>query len=190
MHACGHDAHTAMLITAAKALYECRDQLRGNVRLIFQPAEEIAQGALEMVKQGAIEGVDNVFGMHIWTTVASGKISCNVGSSFASADLLKVSFKGRGGHGSMPEACIDAAVVASSFVMNLQAIVSRETSPSNQRWSLLGKWTSALGLTSLLKTLCLMALYAASTLKTANALRPLSNATLSTLLRFTALPLR
>lgn len=129
MHACGHDAHTAMLLTAAKALYENRAELRGNVRLIFQPAEEIAQGALEMVKQGAVEGVDNVFGMHIWSTSPSGKISCNVGSTFASADLLKVTFKGRGGHGSMPEACVDAAVVASSFVVNLQSIVSRETSP-------------------------------------------------------------
>lgn len=128
MHACGHDAHTAMLLTAARALQEHRTRLRGNVRLIFQPAEEIAQGARAMVKQGAVDGVDNVFGMHIWTTTASGKVSCNVGSSFASADLLKVTFKGRGGHGSMPEACIDAAVVASSFVMNLQAIVARETS--------------------------------------------------------------
>ncbi|MDR0806819.1 MAG: amidohydrolase [Enterobacteriaceae bacterium] len=139
MHACGHDSHTAMLITAAKALYEVRDQLRGNVRLIFQPAEEIAQGALEMVKQGAVDGVDNVFGMHIWSITPSGKISCNVGSSFASADLLKVSFKGRGGHGSMPEACIDAAVVASSFVMNLQAIVSRETSPLEPAVVTIGK---------------------------------------------------
>jgi metal-dependent amidase/aminoacylase/carboxypeptidase family protein len=67
--------------------------------------------------------------MHIWSGSPSGKISCNVGSSFASADLLKVTFRGRGGHGSMPEACIDAAVVASAFVMNLQAIVARETSP-------------------------------------------------------------
>ena len=129
MHACGHDAHTSMLLNAARALQENRAGLRGNVRLVFQPAEEIAEGAREMVRQGAVEGVDNVFGMHIWTTTASGKISCNVGSSFASADLLKVRFKGRGGHGSMPEACIDAAVVASSFVMNLQAIVARETSP-------------------------------------------------------------
>lgn len=129
MHACGHDSHTAMLLTAARALYEVREQMAGNVRLIFQPAEEIAEGAKAMIAQGALDNVDNIFGMHIWSGSPSGKISCNVGSSFASADLLKVTFRGRGGHGSMPEACIDAAVVASAFVMNLQAIVARETSP-------------------------------------------------------------
>ncbi|WP_159565924.1 amidohydrolase [Budvicia diplopodorum] len=139
MHACGHDAHTAMLLAAAKTLYEHRAELRGNVRLIFQPAEEIAQGAIEMVKQGAIEGVDNVFGMHIWSISPTGKISCNVGSAFAATDLLKIAFKGRGGHGSMPEACVDAAVVASSFVMNLQSIVSRETSPLEPAVVTIGK---------------------------------------------------
>ncbi|WP_058913244.1 amidohydrolase [Entomohabitans teleogrylli] len=139
MHACGHDAHTAMLLTAAAALHSIRDQLPGNVRLIFQPAEEIAEGAKEMVRQGAMEGVDNVFGIHIWTVMPSGKISCKVGSTFASADLLKVSFKGRGGHGSMPEACVDAAVVASSFVMNLQAIVSRETAAQDSAVVTIGK---------------------------------------------------
>lgn len=139
MHACGHDSHTAMLLTAAKALFEHRDQLNGHVRLIFQPAEEIAAGALEMIKQGALENVDNVFGMHIWSITPFGKVSCNVGSSFASADLLKVKFRGRGGHGSMPDACIDAAVVASSFVMNLQSIVSRETSPLESAVVTIGK---------------------------------------------------
>lgn len=139
MHACGHDAHTAMLLTASKALYEIRDQLSGNVRLIFQPAEEIAQGAKAMVKQGAVDNVDNVFGMHIWSTTPSGKVSCNVGGTFASADLLVVKFKGRGGHGSMPEATVDAAVVASSFVMNLQSIVSRETSSLDSAVVSIGK---------------------------------------------------
>ena len=102
MHACGHDTHASMLLTAAKALYEIRDQLKGNVRLVFQPAEEVAQGAKGMIKQGVLDGVDSAFGMHIWSQMPVGKISCVVGSSFASADLLTVRFKGRGGHGSMP----------------------------------------------------------------------------------------
>lgn len=139
MHACGHDSHAAMLLTAAKTLYEVREQLPGNIRLIFQPAEEIAEGAKEMIKQGAIDGVDSVFGMHIWSLMKSGTVSCNVGSSFASADLLRIKFKGRGGHGSMPHDCIDAVMVASSFVMNLQAIVSRETDPLEPAVVTIGK---------------------------------------------------
>ena len=129
MHACGHDSHAAMLLTAAKALNEIKDELPGNVRLIFQPGEEIAEGALAMIKQGALEDVSNIFGMHIWSVTPTGKISCPVGSSFASADWFKVWFTGKGGHGSMPHECIDTAVVASSFVMNLQAVVARESHP-------------------------------------------------------------
>ena len=91
-----------------------------------------------MIQQGAIDNVDNVVGMHIWSGTPSGKISRNVGSSFASADLLKVTFS-RGGHGSMPEARVDAAVVASAFVMNLQAIVARETSPLESAVVTIGK---------------------------------------------------
>ncbi|MCO6552057.1 MAG: amidohydrolase [Gilliamella sp.] len=129
MHACGHDTHAAMLLTAAKALWAIRDQLKGNVRLVFQPAEEVAQGAKGMIKQGVLDGVDSAFGMHIWALMPVGKVSCVVGSSFASADLLTVRFKGKGGHGSMPHDTVDAVMVASAFVMNVQSIVSREIAP-------------------------------------------------------------
>ncbi|WP_392560676.1 M20 family metallopeptidase [Orbus mooreae] len=129
MHACGHDSHTAMLLTAVKVLNQIKDDLTGNIRFVFQPAEEIAQGAKVMIQQGVLDGVDNVFGMHIWSQTPVNKVSCVVGPSFASADLLKIKFKGKGGHGSMPHDTVDAVMVASAFVMNVQSIVSREVDP-------------------------------------------------------------
>lgn len=141
MHACGHDSHTAMLMIAAKALNEIKEELPGNVRLLFQPAEEVAEGAKALVKQGAVEGVDNVFGIHIWSQMPTNKVSCPVGPTFASADLFTVTFKGRGGHGAMPHACIDAAIVASSFVMNVQTIVSRTVDTLNPAVLTVGKMT-------------------------------------------------
>ena len=139
MHACGHDSHAAMLLTAAKALYQIRDELEGNVRFVFQPAEELAKGAKLMIKQGVMENVDNVFGLHIWSQTPINKISCNVGATFAAADLLKITFKGQGGHGSMPQDTIDAAIIASAFVMNVQSIVSREVDPLEPAVVTIGK---------------------------------------------------
>ncbi len=139
MHACGHDTHTAMLLTAARVLNEVKDEIPGNIRFIFQPAEEIAAGAKEMVAQGAMENVDNVFGMHIWTVMPAGRISCEAGPRMASADIVKIHFKGKGGHGSLPNQCVDAAMVASSFVMNVQAAVSRETHPLDAAVISIGK---------------------------------------------------
>lgn len=129
MHACGHDGHIASLLGAAKILNEIKDEIHGTVKLFFQPAEETAQGAKKMIEEGALEGVDGVFGIHLWADIELGKISVEAGPRMASTDLFRIKVTGKGGHGSLPHQGVDAVVVGSAIVMNLQSIVSREVSP-------------------------------------------------------------
>ena len=129
MHACGHDCHTSTLLTAAHILNDLKDELHGTVKLAFQPAEETAQGAKDMIAAGAMKGVDGAYGMHVWSGVPSGTACASAGGRMAGAAQFEIWIQGKGGHGAEPASCIDAITCCTAMVNSLQTIVSREFRP-------------------------------------------------------------
>jgi hippurate hydrolase len=129
MHACGHDGHSATLLSAAIWLKQHEAQLPGPVSLIFQPAEEGGHGAKKMIEHGALAGVDLIYGWHNWPALPFGELFCPEGIVMCGNGTFEITVQGRGGHASQPELCRDPVLAASAMVMNLQQIVSRRLAP-------------------------------------------------------------
>jgi len=133
MHACGHDAHMAMVLGAATILNKVKDTLNGNIKFLFQPAEEGPGGAKAMIEAGVMKNprVDHSIGCHVWPAVPEGTIGVKAGALMAAMDRFDIRIVGKGGHGAMPHLCVDALEVGSQVVNALQRIASRQMDPLN-----------------------------------------------------------
>ena len=131
MHACGHDNHMAMLLGAARILCDLKDELAGNVKLLFQAAEETCFGAEYYVQQGVLDGVDAIYGQHIWAGLEAPYLNVQPSVRMASCDNFTITVEGSSTHGSTPHLGTDAIVAAASIIMNIQTIVSRNNDPLN-----------------------------------------------------------
>jgi amidohydrolase len=129
MHACGHDGHTAVALAVADILHRRRAKLKGHVKFLFQPAEEQVSGAKPMVEQRAIQGVDGVIGLHLWSNLPVGTVAVRPGPVFAGGAAFLLTVKGKGGHAALPHEAVDPIVIAASITTALQTLISRETPP-------------------------------------------------------------
>lgn len=130
MHACGHDGHTSTLLAVATYFSQRRQDVEGEIRFIFQPAEEVCPGGAKgMIEAGVLRGADVIYGVHLWTPFAAGTAASAPGPLMAAADEFFIDIQGKGGHGGMPHVTVDSVVAGAALVMQLQSIVSRTVDP-------------------------------------------------------------
>jgi amidohydrolase len=140
-HACGHDGHMAILMGVASVLSRRSGAFCGKVVLLFQPAEEkLPGGAQRMIAEGALQGVDAIFGLHLWQSFPTGSVACMKGGMMAATDEITITVIGTGGHGALPHVAVDPILAASHIVVNLQSIVSRNLDPLKAAVVTIGKF--------------------------------------------------